>query len=56
MSPNQDKIDAIFSRMSVEFGLNRSGRVHQSLLRGEITPRVRSAVRKRVASQGKNAK
>ena len=55
MSLNQAKIEDVFCRMSAEFGLNRAGRVHQSLLRGEITPRVRNAVRKLVANQGRKA-
>lgn len=46
---NQDKINHIFDNLTTKFGVNRAGVVHTSLLRGEITPKVRSDVRKLVA-------
>ena len=55
MSFNQKKIDDIFCCMSAKFGLNRAGRVHVSLLKGNITPDVRSVVRKLVSVQKKIA-
>ena len=53
MSFNQEKIDTIFCCMSAKFGLNRAGCVHASLLKGDITPDVRSVVRKLVSIQKK---
>ncbi len=55
MSFNQQKIDVYFSNMSAKFGLNRAGRVHVSLLSGDITPDVRVAVRKLVAVRPKSS-
>ena len=46
---NQSKINVFFDRMTEGYGLNQAGRVHQALLRGEITPEVRANIRKSLA-------
>lgn len=45
MFVNHQKISVYFDRMTERFGINGAGKLHQELLRGEITPEVRRKIR-----------
>lgn len=49
MSVNQQKINVYFERMTEMYGINGAGKIHRALLIGEVTPAVRSQIRKMVA-------
>lgn len=46
---NQDKVDAFFDKLVMQFGLNRGASIHKALVKGEkITPEIRRQVRRAV--------
>lgn len=51
MSVNQQKINVYFDRMTERFGLNGAGKLHHSLLHGEVTPEIRQKIRQVVATR-----